>query len=154
MTLVGADHHDRDRSFAEARLETWRGMSDESRLTYTWPDPGLPREPLSPFPTQAPDPLDPLPHFCLLVLEVSRSIISSSTGIPSTAGGTLEIRTDAGREPEVNPWIARSRRASSRTPRSLPAPTCGILLSGAATDAHAADDLRHRRSPGRRRRAW
>jgi len=69
-TLVGADHHDRDQSFAQARLETWREMSDESRLTYTWPDPGRPREPLSPFPTQAPDPLDPLPHFCLLVLEV------------------------------------------------------------------------------------
>ncbi len=45
-------------------------MSDESRLTYTWPDPGVPRAALAPFPTCAPDPLEPLPHFCLLVLEV------------------------------------------------------------------------------------
>ena len=59
-----------DRALREARLEVWRDMSDESRLTYTWPDPGQPRIPLAPFPTLAPDPLDPLPHFCLLVLEI------------------------------------------------------------------------------------
>jgi PPOX class probable FMN-dependent enzyme len=70
VTLVGSDHHDRDRSFAEARIDTWREMSEESRLTYTWPDPGQPREPLAPFPTLAPDSLEPLLHFGLLVLEV------------------------------------------------------------------------------------
>ena len=51
-------------------VATWREMSDESRLTYTWPDPGQPRAPLSPFPTEPPDPLVPLPHFGLLVLDV------------------------------------------------------------------------------------
>jgi pyridoxamine 5'-phosphate oxidase len=71
LTLIGPDHHDRDRSCAEARLETWRDMSDESRLTYTWPDPGRPREPRTPFPTLAPDPLQPVPHFCLLAFDVN-----------------------------------------------------------------------------------
>jgi PPOX class probable FMN-dependent enzyme len=67
VVLVGSDS--RDREFLEARLSVWREMSSESRLTYTWPDPGRPREPLAPFPTESPDPQEPLPHFCLLVLE-------------------------------------------------------------------------------------
>lgn len=54
----------------EARVEVWRAISDESRLTYTWPAPGRPRMPLVPFPDENPDPLTPLPHFLLLVLEV------------------------------------------------------------------------------------
>ena len=68
VTLVGAEIH--DRALSEARVEVWRGMSEESRLSYTWPEPGRPRGmPRPPFPTLAPDPLVPLPHFCLLVLE-------------------------------------------------------------------------------------
>lgn len=70
VSLVGADLPARDRMLAEARIETWRAMSDESRLTYTWPDPGRLREPLTPYPTSAPDPLVPLPHFGILILEV------------------------------------------------------------------------------------
>ena len=97
VTLVGADHHDRDRSLAEARLETWRGMSDESRLTYTWPDPGQPREPRSLSPLWLPTRSTRCPTSVCWCSRSSRSIISSSRGIPSTAGGTLEIRPDAGR---------------------------------------------------------
>jgi PPOX class probable FMN-dependent enzyme len=65
--VVGADH-DPDRR--DARIQVWREMSEESRLTYTWPEPEQPREPLAPFPTLAPDPHEPLPHFGLMVLEV------------------------------------------------------------------------------------
>jgi PPOX class probable FMN-dependent enzyme len=68
MALAGPDNH--DRNLLEARTEVWREMSEESRLTYTWPDPGRAREPLTPFPTLGPDPLTPLPHFLLLVLEI------------------------------------------------------------------------------------
>jgi PPOX class probable FMN-dependent enzyme len=68
IVLVGVDNH--DPALREARLEVWREMTDESRLAYTWPDPGRPREPLVPFATQAPDPDAPLPHFGLMVLEV------------------------------------------------------------------------------------
>jgi PPOX class probable FMN-dependent enzyme len=68
VVLVGPDT--RDRALREARVDVWREMSDESRLTYTWPHPGRLREPLTPFPMLYPDPLEPLPHFCLLVLEV------------------------------------------------------------------------------------
>ncbi len=69
-TISAVNSETLDRSLLEARTRVWREMSDESRLTYTWPEPGQPRIPLAPFPTLAPDPLEPLPHFCLLVLEV------------------------------------------------------------------------------------
>jgi PPOX class probable FMN-dependent enzyme len=67
-SLVGEKHP--DLQLQEARLAVWREMSDESRITYTWPDPGRSREPLTPFPTLAPGRQEPLPHFCLLVFEV------------------------------------------------------------------------------------
>lgn len=67
VTLVGAVIN--DRALSEARVEVWRGMSEESRLSYTWPDPSPPRLASATFPTLAPDPQEPLPHFCLLVLE-------------------------------------------------------------------------------------
>lgn len=67
-SLVGPETHDRER--LEARTQVWREMTDESRLTYTWPHPSRPREPLAPFPTLNPDQHIPLPHFRLLVLEV------------------------------------------------------------------------------------
>jgi hypothetical protein len=46
-------------------------MSDAARLSYTWPDPGRVREAWRPFPTAPPDPVEPLPHFCLLVLDAT-----------------------------------------------------------------------------------
>ncbi|WP_165220366.1 Npun_F5749 family FMN-dependent PPOX-type flavoprotein [Aquisphaera insulae] len=69
--LSVVDESTTDRELLEVRVATWREMSAESRLTYTWPDPGRARVPLAPFPTVPPDPLEPLPHFGLLVLDVS-----------------------------------------------------------------------------------
>jgi pyridoxamine 5'-phosphate oxidase len=68
VSLAGPETHDRD--LHEARTQVWRELSAESRLTYTWPHPGRPRESLTPFPTLDPDPQTPLPHFRLLVLEI------------------------------------------------------------------------------------
>ena len=68
VTTVGTDVN--DPVLSEARVEVWREMSEESRLSYTWPDPSQPRLASAAFPSVAPDPLEPLPHFCLLVLEV------------------------------------------------------------------------------------
>ena len=67
VTLVGAEIN--DRALSEARVEVWRGMSEESMLSYSWPDPSRPRLASATFPTLAPDPQEPLPHFCLLVLD-------------------------------------------------------------------------------------
>ncbi len=69
-TVISVGPETLERTLRETRLEVSREMSDESRLTYTWPEPGQARVPLAPFPTHAPDPLEPLPHFRLIVLEV------------------------------------------------------------------------------------
>ncbi len=68
VLLVGPDSP--DPAALEAREQVWREMSEASRLSYTWPDPGRAREPSRSFPTAPPDPLEPLSHFALLVLEV------------------------------------------------------------------------------------
>jgi PPOX class probable FMN-dependent enzyme len=67
VTLVGEAADDDD--LARARIETWRTMSEASRRVFNWPAPGRPRDHACPFPTEAPDPHIPLPHFRLIVLD-------------------------------------------------------------------------------------
>jgi len=68
VRIVGPDSS--DLAGRETRERVWREMSEPSRLSYTWPDPGRAREPSQPFPTAPPDPGEPLPHYHLLVLEI------------------------------------------------------------------------------------
>lgn len=49
-----------------ARLRTWRERSEASRQSVTWPRPGDPRSGGDEF--QRPAPVDPPPHFALLIL--------------------------------------------------------------------------------------
>jgi len=67
ITLAGDDA--RDRASLDARRACWRKLADAVRLTYTWPAPGEPRADRVPFPTEHPDPEEPLPHFCLMILD-------------------------------------------------------------------------------------
>jgi pyridoxamine 5'-phosphate oxidase len=67
VNLVGDDAGDNE--LASARRETWCALSEATRHTFAWPEPGRPREVRVPFPTQHPDPRTPLPHFCLIVLD-------------------------------------------------------------------------------------
>jgi pyridoxamine 5'-phosphate oxidase len=67
ITPVGEDTA--DPPLAAARLECWRALPEATRVTFTWPAPGQPRDARVPFPTEHPDPETPLPHFGLLVLD-------------------------------------------------------------------------------------
>lgn len=53
----------------QARQNTWQELSDAARLQYTWPDPGQPKADAAAFESLLPNPNEPLPHFCLLLLE-------------------------------------------------------------------------------------
>ena len=66
LTLVTADHL--DSVLQQARQTTWQELSDATRIQYTWPDPGKPIDAAS-LERSLPNPLVPLPHFCLLLLE-------------------------------------------------------------------------------------
>jgi len=66
-TLVGDDA--RDRAALEARRGCWRELPEAVRLSFTWPAPGQTRALRVPFPTEHPDPEEPLPHFSLMILD-------------------------------------------------------------------------------------
>ncbi|APW59625.1 Npun_F5749 family FMN-dependent PPOX-type flavoprotein [Paludisphaera borealis] len=56
-----------DASLREARCETWQALSEATRLSFTWPAPGEPRDARIAFSTIPPDPDTPLDHFALMV---------------------------------------------------------------------------------------
>jgi PPOX class probable FMN-dependent enzyme len=53
-----------------ARITSWQELSDAGRLQFAWPDPGKRRvEEKAAFTPPPPNPNQPLPNFCLLLLE-------------------------------------------------------------------------------------
>ncbi|WNN90492.1 Npun_F5749 family FMN-dependent PPOX-type flavoprotein [Gloeocapsopsis dulcis] len=66
LNLVGEDHP--DTTLQQARQNTWREISDAARLLFAFPHPGKPRADIG-FDVPPPDATQPLPHFCLLILE-------------------------------------------------------------------------------------
>ncbi|WP_414528571.1 Npun_F5749 family FMN-dependent PPOX-type flavoprotein [Nodularia chucula] len=68
LTLIAGD--DSDPSLQPARTKTWQELSDAARLQFAWPHPSQPRvnEPGA-FAPSAPNSAQPLPTFCLLLLE-------------------------------------------------------------------------------------
>ncbi|MFN6564399.1 MAG: Npun_F5749 family FMN-dependent PPOX-type flavoprotein [Nostoc sp. ChiSLP01] len=68
LTLVGNDDSHED--LQPARISIWQELSDAARLQFAWPHPGKPRvQELQAFEPPAPDPLQPVPNFCLLLLD-------------------------------------------------------------------------------------
>ena len=66
LTLVQADYP--DSALQQARQTTWQELSDAARLQYAWPHPYKPRADTAAFESPPPNPIEPLPHFCLLLL--------------------------------------------------------------------------------------
>jgi PPOX class probable FMN-dependent enzyme len=67
LTLVQADCADPD--LVKARQVQWQDLSDAARGQFAWPDPGQPRAEAKWFNCSSPDPQQPPPHFCLLLLD-------------------------------------------------------------------------------------
>ncbi|HYX16216.1 MAG TPA: Npun_F5749 family FMN-dependent PPOX-type flavoprotein [Nostoc sp.] len=68
LTLVSGDDSDQDLQLA--RIAMWQELSDAARLQFAWPHPGKPRiQELGAFEPPAPDPVKPVPNFCLLLLD-------------------------------------------------------------------------------------
>lgn len=67
LTLVESG----DRShLQQARVKSWQELSDAGRLQFAWPHPGKPRiEAPEAFAPPAPDPMQPVTNFCLLLLD-------------------------------------------------------------------------------------
>ena len=58
-----------DESAGRARRDLWRTLAEPTRQSFTWPDPGEPREPGVPFSESTSDREVPPPSFGLIVLE-------------------------------------------------------------------------------------
>ncbi|WP_445629777.1 Npun_F5749 family FMN-dependent PPOX-type flavoprotein [Nostoc sp. DSM 114167] len=68
LTLVSGD--DPDRHLQSARIAMWQELSDAARLQFAWPHPGKPRnQEAGAFEPPAPDPVEPMANFCLLLLD-------------------------------------------------------------------------------------
>lgn len=67
LALIQADHP--DAALQQARQTSWQALSDPTRLQFTWPYPGKPRAEAAAFELPPPNPIEPLPDFCLLLLE-------------------------------------------------------------------------------------
>ena len=68
LTLVGNDDSHQD--LQPARISIWQELSDAARLQFAWPHPGKPRvENPEAFEPPAPNPVQPVPNFCLLLLD-------------------------------------------------------------------------------------
>jgi pyridoxamine 5'-phosphate oxidase len=63
LTLIGDDDSH------PARITSWQELSDAARLQFAWPHSGQPREQKAAFEPPPPDPAQPVPNFCLLLLD-------------------------------------------------------------------------------------
>ena len=67
LVLVQAEHP--DAVLQQARQTSWQALSDPTRLQFAWPYPGELRDEAAAFELPPPNPVEPLPDFCLLLLE-------------------------------------------------------------------------------------
>jgi pyridoxamine 5'-phosphate oxidase len=68
LTLISSDDSHQD--LQPARITMWQELSDAARLQFAWPHPAKPRvETPEAFAPPAPDPVEPVPNFCLLLLD-------------------------------------------------------------------------------------
>lgn len=62
------EEQEADEMLAMARRSQWQALSNAARVQFAWAHPGQPQGSQG-FDVKSPDPLEPLPNFCLLLLE-------------------------------------------------------------------------------------
>ncbi|MBW4565539.1 MAG: pyridoxamine 5'-phosphate oxidase family protein [Mojavia pulchra JT2-VF2] len=69
LSLLSED--DSQIELEQVRITTWQDLSDAARLQFAWPHPGKPRteQEQAAFEPPPPNPSQPLPNFCLLLLD-------------------------------------------------------------------------------------
>ncbi len=92
-----------DAALGDARQSAWRELSEAVRMSFTWPEPGGPRDGNVPFPSVHPDPESPPSHFCLLVVDPHEVDLLEINGNPQNRW--IYRLNEAGRwiGAEVNP---------------------------------------------------
>ena len=97
------DEETRDAVLSGARVECWRALPEPTRLSFTWPAPGEPRDARMPFPVEHPDPQTPLTNFGLLVLDPEMVDFLEINGHPQNRWHYQRDAQGAWSGMEVNP---------------------------------------------------
>ncbi len=98
LILVRQD--DRDSEFFTARRTVWQELSEAARSQFAWPAPGEDKADAGAFDSASPDAHEPLPNFCLLLLEPETVDFLELRGEPQN-------RSLYGRDGDGN-WFVRS----------------------------------------------
>ncbi|WP_009631932.1 Npun_F5749 family FMN-dependent PPOX-type flavoprotein [Synechocystis sp. PCC 7509] len=99
LHLVQVDNA--DMALQQARQACWQELSDNARLQFAWANPGQPRTKDSNFNPPAPNPVEPLANFCLLLLEPIQVDYLNLLGNPQNR--YIYRRKDGWVVDEVNP---------------------------------------------------
>ncbi|NEP40393.1 MAG: pyridoxamine 5'-phosphate oxidase [Okeania sp. SIO2H7] len=67
LTAITAE--DFNTKLGQIRASVWQEISDSARQQFAWPPPGQKRGEATAFELASPDKIEPLPNFCLLLLE-------------------------------------------------------------------------------------
>ncbi|MEG4806233.1 pyridoxamine 5'-phosphate oxidase family protein [Microcoleus sp. F8-D3] len=67
LILVGADYP--ETQLCSSRRTAWQELSEAARAQFAWPHPGDDKAEASAFDSTSPNAIEPLPNFCLLLLE-------------------------------------------------------------------------------------
>ncbi|MCT7950450.1 pyridoxamine 5'-phosphate oxidase family protein [Ancylothrix sp. C2] len=101
LILVGENHGDED--LQKARQIAWQELSDGARVQFAWPEPGKTRASFEAFSPALPDAVEPLGHFCLLLLEPTKVEHLELRGEPQNRRIYELDGEKLWREEEVNP---------------------------------------------------
>jgi len=98
LVLVVAEYPDAE--LCIARRTAWQELSEAARSQFAWPEPGADKADASAFDCASPDAIEPVPNFCLLLLEPETVDLLELRGEPQN-------RSLYGRDGEGN-WFVRS----------------------------------------------
>lgn len=101
ITVVG--EKSTDPGLLAARDQSWCALPEATRITFTWPAPGHPRDERVPFPTAHPDAETPLSHFGLLVLDPQTVDFLEINGHPQNRWEFRREQEDRWSGIEINP---------------------------------------------------
>ena len=98
LVLVVAEYSDPE--LCLSRRRAWQELSEAARNQFAWPHPGEDKAEAGAFDSASPDAIEPLPNFCLLLLEPETVDLLELRGEPQN-------RSLYGRDGEGN-WFVRS----------------------------------------------
>jgi PPOX class probable FMN-dependent enzyme len=86
-----------------ARQTVWKELSDSARVQFAWAHPGQLRAEASAFSPPIPDSIEPLPHFCLLLLDPTQVDHLELRGDPQNRYRYIQNDRNEWVSEEINP---------------------------------------------------